>query len=115
VPDPSGDGRLAPEDAEAAWLTCRNAARAELGREPLGRRVYRLEYRHNGRSRRAVVGDPEPQGDVGLVTAIIAFPGAFGAAEADCYSIRRSAHGELEDGEPIIVGCEALSTVEDFA
>lgn len=114
APNPSGEGKLPAAESETAWQACWEAAETDMGRTPLGRRVYRLDYEENGRALRAIVGESEQQGDLGLVMAIIAFPGAFGSTEADCYSIRYSARGYLEPGEPIIVGCEAVRSVEDF-
>ncbi len=114
APNPSGEGKLPAAESETAWQACWKAAETDIGRTPLGRRVYRLDYEENGRALRAIVGEPAPPGDRGLVTAIIAFPGAFGSTEADCYSIQCSGRGDLEAGDSVIVGCEAVRSVEDF-
>jgi hypothetical protein len=106
VPNIDGDGRMTSTQAEAAWQACRKGAEGEMGREALARRVYRLDYRHNGREMSAVVGEREKYADLELVMAIIAFPGVYKV----CCEVR----GFLKVGDTPMVGEGSVREAIDF-
>jgi hypothetical protein len=105
-PTPDGLGREPADKAEEYWQACRKGAEQDLARDALARRVYRLEFTHNGRELSAVVGKPDAF-ERQTVMAIIAFSGL--------YSIRCLVRGFLMIGEPILVSEGAVRHVEDFA
>lgn len=105
MPNPAG-GNLPPEEAEKAWQACRKGAEGDMGRDALARRFYRLDYVHDGRQMKAVVGEREPDSEQDLVMAIIAF--------TDCYKICCQGRGYMELGAPI-VGTHDVRYHEDFA
>jgi hypothetical protein len=55
-----GEGWMTPEEAEGAWQGCSNGAEGETTGEALARRVYSIQYRHNGQTLDAVVGERDP-------------------------------------------------------
>jgi hypothetical protein len=103
-PDPEG-GNFEPDRAEEMWQATRTGAESDVGRDALARRVYKLDYVHNGRDFSAVVGERDAY-DNDLIMAIVAFPGL--------YSIRCRVRGFFTSGEPIIVGEPDVRHVEDF-
>jgi hypothetical protein len=104
---PTADGldREPADKAEACWQACRKGAEQDLAQEALARRVYRLDFTHNGQELSAIVGRPD-EFERQTVMAIIAFPGV--------YSIRCLVRGFLKIGSPILVGESAVRYVEDF-
>jgi hypothetical protein len=107
VPEVDGSGPMADGNAETAWQACRKGAEGDAGGvDALARRVYRLEYAHNGKTMSAVVGSNEDYYDSELVMAIIAFPGYYKI----CCVVR----GFLKVGDTPIVGLGSVLDVEDF-
>jgi hypothetical protein len=106
VPHIDGEGHMSPDDAEAAWQACRKGAEGDMGHEALARRVYRLDYRHNGRELTAVVGEREKYYDHELVMAIIAFPGVYKI----CCEIR----GYIKVGDTPMAGEGSVREFVDF-
>lgn len=107
VPTVDGSDRMYPGKDEKVWGSCRRQAELEMGDEALDRRVYRLEYRHEGSPLTAQVGDPcEGYCGCQLVLAIVAFPGG--------YKVCCAVEGRLELGATPIVNLEDVLAAEDF-
>jgi hypothetical protein len=106
VPTVDGEGRMEPDEAEAAWQACRKGAEGEMSQEALRRRVYRVQYRHNGKSMTAVVGEREQYYERELVMAIIAFP--------HLYKICTTIRGYLKVGDTPMVGMHDAGYAEEF-
>lgn len=95
------------EDAEKAYEAIVKGAEdpRDLGRKSVPRRIFRLRYRHNGRTLQAEVGRDDPL-DGEKVMAILDM--------GDLYSIRTVIRGYLKIGNPILVGKHAVLDVEEF-
>lgn len=107
VPHVDGSGHMFPGQDEKVWESCRKQAELEVGEVALERRVYRLEYEHNGTPTTAQVGESnETYCGCELVSAIIAFPHAYKV----CCVVK----GYLTVGATPSVGPEETLDVEDF-
>ncbi|HEU5253402.1 MAG TPA: hypothetical protein VFU16_08790 [Solirubrobacterales bacterium] len=106
VPEVDGSARMTSETAEKAWQACRKGAEGDAGQNALARRVYRLDYAHNGKQLYAQVGKQEPYYDLEVVMAIIAFP--------QYYKICCAVRGYQKVGDTPMVGVGSVSYVEDF-
>jgi hypothetical protein len=107
VPTVDGSEHMVPGEDEKQLQACRKEAELSVGRSALARRVYRLEYEHDGKSMNAQVGEPlRAYCDCELVMAIIAFP--------DCYKICCVVNGYLEVAATPIVELRDTIDAEDF-
>jgi hypothetical protein len=106
VPSEDDAGELPSDEAEKTWHFARRRAEIETGGVALDRRIYRLDYRDDGRELSAVVGGIDGD-DEDLIVAIVAFP--------DVYSVRCRHRGVLKGGEPILVGEGDVRQVVEFA
>jgi hypothetical protein len=92
-----------PEQAEKVWEATRKFAAETMDREIGTRRIFRLEYRHDGDDLVAEVGQPEPlTGEPVLVIL-----------EADPYLICTPSRG-VARGIPILAGAKSISRIVDF-
>lgn len=105
-PTADGQGHESPEKAAEYWLACRKGVETETGWQALPKRVYRLNYRHNGKTMEARVGECEDYYEQERVMAIIAFPG--------CYKICCLFRGFLKIGDTPMVGLHDVFQAEDF-
>ena len=106
VPTVDGSNHMYPGQDEKVWSSCRKQAEMEVGAEALDRRVFRLEYNHEGSPLTAQVGEPcEGYCDCQLVAAIIAFP--------DSYKICCVVEGRLAVGATPTVRLEDALAAED--
>ncbi len=107
VPTIDGSGHMMSGRDEKVWVSCRREAEVELGQEALDRRVYRLEFKHDGPTLTAQVGKQNATYcNCGIVTAIIAFQ--------TCYKICCVVNGYLTVGATPTVELQDALDVEDF-
>jgi hypothetical protein len=89
--------------AEEVWEATRKFARDQLGWEVGERRIFRIEYTHDGQDLVAQVGEQEPrQGEPVLVIL-----------ESNAYLVCTENRG-VARGAPILVGLQTVSKIVDF-
>lgn len=93
-----------PERAVEAWEATRKFAQDTLGWEVGDRRIFRLDYRHGGKSMVAEVGKPDPFIGEEPIMAIL---------ESNAFLVCTPNRGVLR-GMPILVGIEEILKVTDF-
>jgi hypothetical protein len=93
-----------PEMAEEVYASVK-AFMLEVAFRPTERRIYRVDYRHNGRDYVSIVGEQEPEGE-----PVIAIFEAFNPGPV--YMICTANRGVLTGG-PILAG--HIHSVTDFS
>ncbi|MBZ5736926.1 hypothetical protein [Nocardioides mangrovi] len=98
VPTASDD-----DEAEHVWAATRVFARDQLGWEVTDRRIFQINYHHEGKPYVAEVGEPDPRtGET--VLAIL---------ESNAFLVCTRNRGVVR-GEPILIGPEEVRTITDF-
>jgi hypothetical protein len=90
--------------AEGVWEATRAFAHDQLAWDVSDRRIFQINYQHNGRPYVAEVGLPDARTGETLLVIL----------ESNAYLVCTENRGVVR-GEPIIVGREQVRTVEDFA
>ena len=91
------------DEAERVWKATRDFAQNQLAWAVADRRIFQLNYQHDGKPYVAEVGKPDPRtGETVLVIL-----------ESNAYLVCTAGRG-VARGEPILVGREEVRTITDF-
>ena len=91
-------------EAESVWEATRAFAREQLTWEVSDRRIFQINYQHDGKPYVAEVGVSDPQTGERVLVIL----------ESDAYLVCTANRG-VAGGQPILVGRHEVRTIEDFA
>ena len=91
------------DEAERVWNATRFFARDQLAWEVTDRRIFQINYQHEGKAYVAEVGELDPR--TGETVLVILESNAF---------LVCTANRGVARGEPILVGREEVRTISDF-
>jgi hypothetical protein len=94
-----------PEQAESVYGSIRSFAEEQTGWKTTDRRIYRLEYRHEGKNYSAQVGEFDPRIDEVVIAILETVRGVYLVCSQNRCVLR---------GEPMLVGSDEVYIRLDF-